>query len=339
MDLSPLVQIFERLSNDVKIELAHTFPIGQRECPKTIQTCISLLKRAKKCGLYSSDEKLIRSFLHKNDALYLESHLSNDQKINLDQFLTWFSSLAYHSTRSRKPNYFLKKAFKESTQKASEGCQTLWLRLVSDFKEAYEKNELDEVDKEKVCEVFMRALSSDYVRRKLKAQYHMLNFEWNKPMSFARQARLFEEEEKALMINNDTNEILTYLKDKLKCTKCRSFDHHCEECRASVKSRAKSLARDRERSLSPDRSPNGNRDRPYNETYSRDREKERNLDYYRNDRSYNRFRNDGHSYRYRDNSRYRNDEIYDDRKDRDRDNYSRDRSLSRDRDHPDFQGN
>ena len=218
MDLSPLIQIFERLSNDVKIELADTFPIGQRECPKTIQNCISLLKRAKKCGMYSSDEKLIRSFLHKNDALYLESHLSNEQKVHLDSFILWFTNLGFHSTRSRKPNHFLKKAFKESTQEASEGCQTLWLRLVSDYKEAYEKSELDERDQEKICTVFLRALNSDRVRRKLKSQYHMLNFEWTKPMSFARQARLFEDEEKSLMIANDTNGILSYLKDTLKCT-------------------------------------------------------------------------------------------------------------------------
>ena len=297
MDLSPLVQIFERLSNDVKIELARTFPIGQRECPKTIQNCISLLKGAKKCGMYSSDEKLIRSFLHKNDAVYLESHLSDEQTKNLDSFLDWFAGLGLLSTRSRKPNHFLKKAFKESTQEASESCQTLWLRLVSDYKEAYERNELDERDKEKIIDVFLRALRSDRVRRKLKSQYDLLHFEWEKRMSFARQARFFEEEEKDFMTDGGTSEILNYLKDKLNLTNCDSFSH-------------KRRKRYRDRSDSP-------------ESYSKDHEENRNRDRNRRERSesrgrvryrsgnrygheYRRDSSQSHNDRYRDSSRYHN---------------------------------
>ena len=341
MDLSPLVQIFERLSNDNKIELAHTFPVGKRECPITIQNCISLLNRAKKCGMYSSDEKLIRSFLHKNDALYLESHLSNEQTTNLNSFLEWFVNLGYHSTRSRKHNYFLKKAFKESTQDPSEGCQTLWLRLVSDYKEAYMKtDDLDERDKEKIIEVYLRALRSDRVRRKLKAQYDLLHFEWERKMSFARQARFFEEEEKDLMADGGTNEILNYLKDKLNLTNCGAFSH-----KRRSRYRDRSDSRD---SYFMDHEENRNRDRNRRErSDSRGRVRYRSSNRYSNERSHSRgrdnqyqrssYRHDSsqsHNDRYRDSSRYHNidnnDGHYRSSRNNNQNRYGRDQSPNHD---------
>ena len=195
--------------------------------------------------------------------------MSSKQKQNLNAFSSFLSQLGQFSPRSQKPNFFLRKAFKESKQGLNEGCQSLWLRLVTDYREAYDKKdfELDEKDQFKIIRVYLNALRSDRVRRKLKEQEVFLRFDWTEAASFAKQAKLFEAEESLRKSEVEAKDIVNYVNDD-------------------------------KRSLSPDRY----RDRSVRfEPYSRGREVERNRDRYRNEQSYSRGRDPKYSTRtYRD---------------------------------------
>ena len=248
------------------------------------------------------------------------------------------AQLGHISPRSQKPNYFLRKAFKESKQKSNEGCQSLWLRLVTDYREAYDKKdfEFDERDEDKIIRVFLKALRSDRIRRKLKEQEVFLRFDWTQPASFAKQAKLFEAEENSRKSEVEAKYIVNYINDDKRCRNPDPYRDRSLRFEPYSRGRGEERRQDRNRRERSD---------------SRDRIRYRSSNRYGHE--YRRDSSQSHNDRYRDSSRYHdggnNDGHYRSSRNYNENRYGRDASPNHDfRSNrvrhfsdadPDFQGN
>jgi len=147
--------------NTAQIKLGNIWP-PDRVNTGTVEDIFSVLKACRDNKSFANDSSLIFAYFSDNGMLSRLWDLSNEQKSDLDQFISWLEQY------TRQEDVYYKTRFKELRQTDDSSFKTFLLDLQKTYKKAYHKKETwNDNDIKTLRRQFLKGIRDAAVREKL----------------------------------------------------------------------------------------------------------------------------------------------------------------------------